>query len=176
MGTSFTPSMRSAVLAVTVSVVFGVSCDNSNGGSQKTAAASASSVPSRPPDTADSPTPARTSASADASIAPSSAILKVKVRDAFAGLQATLKDTCTPSNCAYFLGRVHDELHRLDRAMKTDPKGAGHFPEPIALIKALDAELGGDRSFENLNKHQTTLLRTRDRINSWMQGHPDDYR
>ncbi|WP_246127129.1 hypothetical protein [Embleya hyalina] len=100
----------------------------------------------------------------------------MKVRDAFAGLQATLKDTCTPGTCAYFLGRVHDELHRLDRAMKTDPKGAGHFPEPIALIKALDAEVGGDRSFENLKKHQTMLISTRDRINTWMQGHPDDYR
>ncbi|MEU1278191.1 hypothetical protein [Streptomyces sp. NPDC005805] len=38
-----------------------------------------------------------------------------KVRDAFAGLQATLDDTCTPGagDCAYFLGRVHDELQRL---------------------------------------------------------------
>ncbi|GCD97831.1 hypothetical protein [Embleya hyalina] len=171
---SFTPSVRSAVLVVTVSVVFGVSCDTSNGGSQETAAAGAS-VPSASLGT-DSPTPARTSVSADASIAPSAAVPKVKVRDAFAGLQATLNDTCTPANCAYFLGRVHDELHRLDRAMKTDPKGAGHFPEPIALIKALDAELGSDRSFENLKKHQTTLIHTRDRINTWMQGHPNDYR
>ncbi|WP_331769551.1 hypothetical protein OG948_38005 (plasmid) [Embleya sp. NBC_00888] len=50
------------------------------------------------------------------------------------------------------------------------------FPEPIALIKALDAELRGDRSFENLKKHQTSLIRTRDLINTWMQGHPDYYR
>ncbi|MFE5325483.1 hypothetical protein ACFRCG_03555 [Embleya sp. NPDC056575] len=178
MFTSFPPPVRGAVLAVTVSVVFAVSCDTSNGGSQEAAAASAPAsvpVPSRTLGT-DSPTPARTSASAGASSAPSAAVPKVKVRDAFAGLQATLKEACTPSNCAYFLGRVHDELHRLDRAMKTDPKGAGHFPEPIALIKALDTELGGDRSFENLKKHQTTLLHTRDRINTWMQGHPDDYR
>ncbi|KOU21270.1 hypothetical protein ADK52_24435 [Streptomyces sp. WM6372] len=98
------------------------------------------------------------------------------VRDAFAGLQATLGESCTPGNCAYFLGRVHDELHRMDAAMKADPKGPGHFPEPIALIKKLDAELAGDRSFENLKKHQTTLIGTRDKINTWMQGHPDDYR
>ncbi|KOY56774.1 hypothetical protein [Streptomyces sp. XY332] len=98
------------------------------------------------------------------------------VRDAFAGLQATLNDSCTPGNCAYFLGRVYDELHRMDAAMKADAKGPGHFPEPIALIKKLDAELAGDRSFENLKKHQTLLIDTRDKINVWMQGHPDDYR
>ncbi|MEU7550835.1 hypothetical protein AB0B01_00495 [Streptomyces sp. NPDC044571] len=99
-----------------------------------------------------------------------------KVRDAFAGLQATLGESCTPGNCAYFLGRVYDELHRMDRAMKADPKGPGHFPEPIELIEKLDGELGGDRSFENLKKHQTSLIGTRDKINAWMQGHPDDYR
>uniref|UniRef100_A0AAU2JHQ4 Lipoprotein n=1 Tax=Streptomyces sp. NBC_00049 TaxID=2903617 RepID=A0AAU2JHQ4_9ACTN len=98
------------------------------------------------------------------------------VRDAFAGLQATLGDSCTPGNCAFFLGRVYDELHRMDRAMKADPKGAGHFPEPIALIAKLDEELGGDRAFENLKKHQTLLIATRDKINTWMQDHPEDYR
>ncbi|MEU3691412.1 hypothetical protein [Streptomyces narbonensis] len=100
-----------------------------------------------------------------------------RVRDAFAGLQATLNDSCgTPGDCEYFLGRVYDELHRLDRAMKADPKGPGHFPEPIALIEKLDGELDGDRSFENLKKHQSLLTGTRDRINTWMQGHPDDHR
>ncbi|WP_030961562.1 hypothetical protein [Streptomyces sp. NRRL S-378] len=99
-----------------------------------------------------------------------------KVRDAFAGLQATLNDACTPAGCAHFLGRVHDELHGLDAAMKADPKGPGHFPEPIALIAELDAQLAGDRSFTNLKEHQTLLISTRDRINTWMQGHPDDYR
>ncbi|MFI6284518.1 hypothetical protein ACIBCM_07130 [Streptomyces sp. NPDC051018] len=98
-----------------------------------------------------------------------------KVRDAFAGLQATLGESCTPGNCAYFLGRVHDELRGMDRAMKADPKGPGHFPEPIALIKKLEAEIGDDRSFENLKKHQTLLIGTRDKINTWMQDHPDDY-
>ncbi|MET9607799.1 hypothetical protein ABZZ17_22465 [Streptomyces sp. NPDC006512] len=98
------------------------------------------------------------------------------VRDAFAGLQATLNDSCTPGNCSYFLGRVYDELHRMDRAMKADAKGPGHFPEPISLIAKLDKQLGGDRSFENLKKNQKTLIDTRDKINVWMQGHPDDYR
>ncbi|MEU3745555.1 MULTISPECIES: hypothetical protein [Streptomyces] len=81
-----------------------------------------------------------------------------------------------PGNCESFLGRVHDELHRLDRAMKADPKGPGHFPEPIALIEKLDGELDGDRSFENLKKHRSLLTGTRDRITTWMQDHPDDYR
>ncbi|MFI1649982.1 hypothetical protein ACH4XT_23965 [Streptomyces avidinii] len=96
------------------------------------------------------------------------------VRDAFAGLQATLDDSCTPGNCAYVLGRLDAELHRMDRAMKADPKGPGHFPEPIALIAKLDEELGGDRSTPNLEKHKALLTGTRDRINTWMQGHPDD--
>ncbi|MFD0273141.1 hypothetical protein ACFVHB_04395 [Kitasatospora sp. NPDC127111] len=46
---------------------------------------------------------------------------------------------------------------------------------PIDLIKKLDTELGGDRSFENLRKHQASLISTRDKLNAWMQGHPDDY-
>ncbi|MGW8354885.1 hypothetical protein [Streptomyces wedmorensis] len=100
-----------------------------------------------------------------------------KVRDAFAGLQATLNESCdVPADCPEFLGRVHEELQSMDRAMKADPKGPGHFPEPIALIQELNGELGGDRSFENLKKHQAMLVGTRDRINTWMQDHPDDYR
>ncbi|MFJ8647667.1 hypothetical protein ACIRNI_16280 [Streptomyces sp. NPDC093546] len=99
-----------------------------------------------------------------------------KVRDAFAGLQATLGDSCTPDNCSYFLTRVHEELDGLDRAMKADPKGPGHFPEPIAWIAALRTSLKGDTSFDNLKKHQSELIGTRDRINVWMQDHPDDYR
>ncbi|MFB6612878.1 hypothetical protein ACIGFK_15380 [Streptomyces sp. NPDC085524] len=139
-----------------------------------TASSSASPAPSTP---SASPAPGRPvpGASSRPSGAPSD-VPPSKVRDAFAGLQATLNDSCTPGNCAYFLGRVHDELHRMDVAMKADPKGPGHFPEPIALIAKLDEELGGDRSFENLKKHQTLLIGTRDKINTWMQGHPDDYR
>ncbi|MFD1828185.1 MULTISPECIES: hypothetical protein [Streptomyces] len=100
-----------------------------------------------------------------------------KVRDAFAGLQATLDDSCgTPGNCEYLLGRIADELDRLDRAMKADPKGPGHFPEPIAWIADLREQMGEDRSYENLKEHQDRLFGTRDRINTWMQDHPDDYR
>ncbi|MFE2941519.1 hypothetical protein ACFXKG_21035 [Streptomyces sp. NPDC059255] len=99
------------------------------------------------------------------------------VRDAFAGLQATLNDTCTPGSgdCAYFLGRVHEEVTGLDAAMKADPKGPGHFPEPIAWIADLRTTLDGNTSTENLERHRTQLIGVRDRINVWMQDHPDSY-
>jgi hypothetical protein len=105
----------------------------------------------------------------------SPSVAPVLVRDAFAGLQATLDGSCA-SDCSYFLGRVHDELQELDAAMKADPKGPGHFSEPIARIEELRTALAGDRSYANLKKHQSLLIGTRDRINTWMQGHPDDYR
>ncbi|MFB7916573.1 hypothetical protein [Streptomyces sp. NPDC056061] len=100
------------------------------------------------------------------------------VRDAFAGLQATTAETCTPgsANCAYFLGRVNDELTRLEKAMKADAQGPGHFEEPPARIGSLHAALNGDVSTANPEKHRTELLGTRDRINTWMQNHPEDYR
>lgn len=100
------------------------------------------------------------------------------VRDAFAGLQATYQDGCTPGdgNCAYFLGRVNDELSRLDKAMKADKKGPGHFEEPIAWVGTLRSTLDGDVSTPNLEKHRAELIGTRDRVNTWMQGHPEDYR
>ncbi|MFD3531193.1 hypothetical protein [Streptomyces sp. NPDC058664] len=98
-----------------------------------------------------------------------------KVRDAFATLQATLNDSCA-TDCAYFLGRVHKELQELDGAMKADPKGPGHFPEPIQKMTELNKALAGDSSYENLKKHEKLLIGTRDFINTWMQGHPDDYR
>ncbi|MFE0351477.1 hypothetical protein [Streptomyces griseoluteus] len=100
-----------------------------------------------------------------------------KVRDVFARLQATYNDGCTtPGNCEYFLGRVLDELSSLDEAMKADPQGPEHFKEPLAWIAKLRVELGDDSSFENLKKHQDLLTGTRDKINTWMQGHPEDYR
>ncbi|MFD9035530.1 hypothetical protein ACFVZW_30975 [Streptomyces sp. NPDC059567] len=105
----------------------------------------------------------------------SPSVAPVQVRDAFAGLQATFDGSCD-SDCAYFLGRFHDELQELDAAMKADPKGPGHFPGPIAWIEELRTTPAGDRSYANLKKHQTLLIGTRDRINTWMQDHPDDHR
>ncbi|WP_082317690.1 hypothetical protein [Streptomyces sp. NRRL WC-3549] len=101
-----------------------------------------------------------------------------EVRDAFAGLQATLDETCTPGagDCAYFLGRVDDELDRLDEAMKADPQGPEHFKEPLAWIATLNTALDGDPSAPNLEKHKDDLVGTRDRVNTWMQDHPEDYR
>ncbi|GAA2441096.1 hypothetical protein GCM10010433_47630 [Streptomyces pulveraceus] len=100
------------------------------------------------------------------------------VRDAFAGLQATLNEDCAPgsSDCAYFLGRVNDELLRLDKSMKADAQGPGHFKEPIAWIATLRRTLKDDTSTDNLEKHRSELIGTRDRVNTWMQGHPEDYR
>ncbi|MGW0994622.1 hypothetical protein ACWD5V_15185 [Streptomyces sp. NPDC002523] len=100
-----------------------------------------------------------------------------KVRDVFARLQATYNDGCTtPGNCEYFLARLLDELRSLDTSMKADPQGPGHFGEPLAWIAKMRAALGDDTSYENLKKHQDLLTGTRDKINSWMQGHPEDYR
>ncbi|MFD8949232.1 hypothetical protein ACFV0B_10305 [Streptomyces xanthophaeus] len=167
---SFVMYRKAAVLAVALAA-FTVSCDAepsaSPGSSASAPASQGVPEPGSTPSAAGSPT---------ASQPDPENLPPEKVRDSFAGLQATLDDACTPGNCAYFLGRVYDELHRLDRSMKADPKGPGHFPEPIALIAKLDKELGGDRTFENLKKHQTSLIGTRDKINTWMQGHPDDYR
>ncbi|MFE0330879.1 hypothetical protein ACFW08_29605 [Streptomyces sp. NPDC058960] len=119
------------------------------------------------------PTTQEPSAPSTAEPAPSAE----KVRDVFARLQATYNDGCTtPGNCEYFLGRVLDELGSLDEAMKADPQGPEHFREPLGWIAKLRAELGDDRSFENLKKHQSLLTGTRDKINAWMQGHPEDYR
>lgn len=100
------------------------------------------------------------------------------VRDAFAGLQATLDGTCTPGagDCAYVLGRVNDELDRLDQAMKADPQGPDHFKEPLAWIAGLRTTLGEDVSTPNLEEHRDELVGTRDRVNTWMQDHPEDYR
>ncbi|MEV6200077.1 hypothetical protein AB0M64_08900 [Streptomyces sp. NPDC051771] len=98
-----------------------------------------------------------------------------KVRDAFATLQATRNDSCA-TDCSSFLGRVHKELQELDMAMKADPKGPGHFPEPIARMAELNEALAGDASFPNLEKHRKELIGTREFINTWMQDHPDDYR
>lgn len=101
-----------------------------------------------------------------------------KVRDAFAGLQATLQETCTPGagDCAYFLGRVNEELTGMEASMKVDSQGPGHFKEPLEWTAKLRTTLAGDTSTANLEKHFKDLVGTRDRINSWMQGHPEDYR
>jgi len=100
------------------------------------------------------------------------------VRDASATLQATLGETCTPGagDCAYFLGRVTQELTELDESMRADAKGPGHFKKPLADMKVLFDTLGEDRSTPNLEKHFSEIVGTRDGIDTWMQDPPDDYR
>ncbi|MEU9177081.1 hypothetical protein AB0C90_09550 [Streptomyces sp. NPDC048550] len=173
-------TMRGAAVVAVALAALSVSCGTSSKGSASPGGSSApSSAPAAAPSASGSAAPTGSAPAAPpASRTPSAQSSEPVslVRDAFAGLQATLGESCTPGNCAYFLGRVYDELHRMDAAMKADQKGPGHFPEPIALIEKLDAELAGDRSFENLKQHQTLLISTRDKINVWMQGHPDDYR
>ncbi|WP_030296007.1 hypothetical protein [Streptomyces katrae] len=172
--------IRGAAVVAVALAALSVSCGTSPKGSASPSGSSTpTGAPAATPSASGSTAPTDSAPTAPAASRTPSAQSSEPVslvRDAFAGLQATLDDSCTPGNCAYFLGRVYDELHRMDAAMKADAKGPGHFPEPIALIKKLDAELAGDRSFENLKKHQTLLIGTRDKINIWMQGHPDDYR
>ncbi|OIK26059.1 hypothetical protein [Streptomyces malaysiense] len=161
-------TLAASTLVVSLTALL-ISC---SGGSDT--ASSDTSSPSRgirttaPATTAGEPSAATTTAPAQA---------PEKVRDAFAGLQATYNDGCTtPGNCEYFLGRLHDELARLDKAMRADPQGPGHFKEPLAWLAKLLHEVGDDTSFDNLKKHQDQLTGTRDKINAWMQGHPEDYR
>ncbi|MFE8942035.1 hypothetical protein ACFYNX_31745 [Streptomyces sp. NPDC007872] len=178
-------SMPGTVVVAVALALFGVSCGASDTDDNGAPAGAPTSVATTAPagqeagdasPTADAGGSAAPTGTHDASPLPGTTSVE-RVRDAFAGLQATLNDSCAdPGNCPYFLGRVHDELQRMDRAMKGDAKGPGHFPEPIALIGKLNGALDGDRSFENLKKHQGLLIGTRDRINTWMQGHPDDYR
>ncbi|MDX3762809.1 hypothetical protein [Streptomyces sp. AK02-04a] len=100
-----------------------------------------------------------------------------QVRDAFAVLQATYNDGCTtPGNCEYFLTRVLSNLDDLYKSMKASPKGSGHFAGPLTWIRAMQDTLRGDFSFPNLQRHQKLLLGTRDKVNTWMQSHPADYR
>ncbi|WP_306327691.1 hypothetical protein [Streptomyces venezuelae] len=170
-------SVRRAVLVAAALAALTLSCgttpepDGPAAGPRATATSGASG----PAATTAEPT---TAPEADAAASPSGEFAPSsgeKVRDAFATLQATLNDSCA-QDCAYFLGRVHKELQELDGAMKADPKGPGHFPEPIEKIAELNKALDGDSSYENLKKHQKLLVGTRDFINTWMQGHPDDYR
>ncbi|MFJ5708519.1 MULTISPECIES: hypothetical protein [unclassified Streptomyces] len=174
--TSTTSVRRTALLAATLAAL-AVSCvttpepDRTVELPRPSATATATAASKGPDALPDDSTPATAATSSDP-YAPGSG---EAVRDAFATLQATLNDSCA-TDCAYFLGRVHKELQELDAAMKADPKGPGHFPEPIARIAELNRTLAGDSSFENLKKHQKELIGTRDFINTWMQDHPDDYR
>ncbi|MET9537458.1 hypothetical protein ABZY16_08150 [Streptomyces sp. NPDC006553] len=168
-----TSARRAALVAATLAAL-AVSCGTTPEPDRSAAgpgtAATATATPAT--EAATEAAPEATAAGPDGELAPASG---EKVRDAFATLQATLNDSCA-TDCSYFLGRVHKELQELDGAMKADPKGPGHFPEPIQKISELNRTLAGDSSAENLKAHQKLLIGTRDFINTWMQDHPDDYR
>ncbi|MEU7071307.1 hypothetical protein AB0B30_22490 [Streptomyces narbonensis] len=177
-----TSSVRRAALLTAALAALAVSCvttakpDRPASGPGTSASASASATTGALEATATAPTTAPVEPDSTPTTTGSVETPPVeKVRDAFATLQATLNDSCA-ADCAYFLNRVHKELQELDGAMKADPKGPGHFPEPIQKIAELNKTLAGDSSYENLKKHEKLLIGTRDFINTWMQGHPDDYR
>ncbi|MEU2545953.1 hypothetical protein ABZ618_11035 [Streptomyces roseolus] len=180
-----TMPVRRAALAAAALAALAVSCsttpepDAAAGGRATTPAtaeaeATESAEPTAAPDGPDAlPDDAtRSPAPTQDPFAPSSG---EKVRDAFATLQATRTESCA-TDCSSFLGRLHKELQELDMAMKADPKGPGHFPEPLARMAELNETLAGDASYPNLKEHQKELIGTRDFINTWMQDHPDDYR
>jgi hypothetical protein len=133
----------------------------------------AATATATPTATAPSPSPSIVYPTTEA--APGAAV--PQVRDAFAVLQATYNDSCgTPGNCAYFLNRLLQNLDDLDNSMKASSEGAAHFSTPLTWIGQMQTELHGDFSFTNLDKHQSLLVATRDKVNTWMQSHPEDYR
>ncbi len=177
--------LRAGALAVVVAAVL-VSCTQaSSGGGPGADVPNASADPAavdaaRNAENADSVENAdqaeRAAGEAEETAAPSPG--PAPVSDAFATLQATLNDTCTPGagDCGYFLGRVTQELTELDESMRADAKGPGHFKKPLDDMKVLFDKLGDDRSEAHLEKHFSEIVSTRDGINTWMQDHPDDYR
>ncbi|MFE5887197.1 hypothetical protein [Streptomyces hydrogenans] len=176
-----TTSARGTALVAAVLAALAVSCgttpepDRPAGGPGTSATATTAADPTAPPEAAGALPDDSAPATAGSTVDPYAPSSGEKVRDAFATLQATLNDSCA-QDCGYFLGRVNKELQEMDQAMKNDPKGSGHFPEPIRKMTELNERLGGDASFENLKKHEKQLIATRDFINTWMQDHPDDYR
>ncbi|MEU6477191.1 hypothetical protein ABZ858_09920 [Streptomyces sp. NPDC047017] len=139
-------------------------------GTASSSASSPAAAPSSPV-----PSPSATSGYPTTDAAPGADV--PAVRDSFAVLQATYNDGCTtPGNCEYFLNRVVDNLDDLYVSMKAGPKTPSHFATPVSEIHSMQESFGGDFSFPNLKRHQKLLLSTRDRVNTWMQSHPEDYR
>jgi hypothetical protein len=167
-----------AVVLLAAALVTGCSGGHSTASGSGPSGSSATATPT-PGSTAEeqagsSSTPS-TTASNGYPAAPGAAV--PQVRDAFAVLQATYNDSCgTPANCQYFLNRLLTNLDDLGNSMKASPKGTAHFGRPLAWIGQMRTALGGDFTFDNLHKHQSLLVATRDKINTWMQSHPDDYR
>ncbi|MFD6024300.1 hypothetical protein [Streptomyces griseoluteus] len=138
---------------------------------------------SSPKDSVKSAVPVRTSApTSPAPAAPSAApaspaVAPAEVRDSFAVLQATYNDGCTTEgNCEYFLNRVLSNLTDLHDSTKASPRGPAHFAAPLTWTDKLRQTVGAHPSFPDLVLHRKLLLDTRDKVNTWMQSHPEDYR
>ncbi|MCQ4044685.1 hypothetical protein ACFOSC_17925 [Streptantibioticus rubrisoli] len=151
----------------------------SSGTSRPSAAATAPGTPPTSATAAASPSATESAVPAVLAAPDGPAVPVAKVRDSFAVLQATYTDPgCAASegNCEYFLKRVLDNLNALDASMKASSEGPAHFKQPLAWINQMRSTLAGDSSFPNLRKNQALLTGTRDKINTWMQSHPEDYR
>ncbi|GAA0378011.1 hypothetical protein GCM10010319_65690 [Streptomyces blastmyceticus] len=99
----------------------------------------------------------------------------MKVRDAWARVQAQSVGGCTPSHCAEYLTDTLGAVDAFLLAMKASPNGAGHFNEPIALIEDLQKRIP-QRSAPQLEKDRPLIESTVSRLQAFMSRHPDDYR
>lgn len=181
-----TMRIRSCAVAVSAAFLAAVLTSCSSGAAQPSAA----SAPSSPPVAVSGSSPAPPSAKAAPASQPTASAVVFpttpaapgtpvqQVRDAFAELQATYSDSgcADPGNCGYFVNRLLENLDDLDASMKASSEGPGHFEQPLAWISQMQTSLAGDFSLSTLEKHQSLLTGTRDKINTWMQAHPEDYR
>lgn len=99
----------------------------------------------------------------------------MKVRDAWARVQAQSVGGCTPSHCAQYLADTLGAVDALLVAMKGSPKGADHFREPIALIEDLHKRIP-QRSATQPERDRPLIESTVSRLQAFMSRHPDDYR
>ncbi|MFC5719996.1 hypothetical protein ACFP1Z_07405 [Streptomyces gamaensis] len=99
----------------------------------------------------------------------------MKVRDAWARVQAQSVGGCTPSHCAQYLTDTLGAFDAFLLAMKASSKGADHFKEPIALLEDLQKKIP-QRSAPQLEKNRPLIESTVSRLQAFMSRHPDDYR
>ncbi|WP_367134975.1 MULTISPECIES: hypothetical protein [Streptomyces] len=98
----------------------------------------------------------------------------MKVRDAWARVQAQRLGGCIPSHCTQYLTDTLEAVDAFLRAMKASPKGASHFNEPIALIEDLQKRIPL-KSTPQLEKDRLPIESTVSQLQEFMSRHPDDY-
>lgn len=99
----------------------------------------------------------------------------MKVRDAWARVQAQSVGGCTPNHCAQYLMDTLGAVDAFLLAMKASPKGVSHFNEPITLIENLQKRIP-QRSAPQLERDRPLIESTVSRLEVFMSRHPDDYR